>query len=109
MFNTTIDAIKAVLRCDPGVSPAERAKIIFRLRHGDEAKKPAPPKEARLIRREVVADRLSCSLRTVDKLATQGLLRKVTLPGRKRSCGFREADIEALVNGPASEQSPGSE
>lgn len=99
MFNTTIDAVRAILRCDPSVSAAERVRIIFRLRRGDEVKKPEPPKPARLLKREAVADRLACSTRLVDKLATQGVLRKVTLPGRKRAAGFREADIDALVNG----------
>jgi hypothetical protein len=98
MLNTTIDAIKAVLRMDATVSTPERVKIIFRLRRGDVPQKPETPARARLLRRDVVAERLCCSLRTVDKLAVQGLLHRVTFPGRKRASGFREADVEALVN-----------
>jgi hypothetical protein len=98
MLNTTIDAIKAVLRMDPTVSAPERTKIIFRLKASDVPKKSETPAVARLLRRQVVAERLCCSLRTVDHLAVQGLLHRVTFPGRKRASGFREADVEALVN-----------
>jgi hypothetical protein len=35
----------------------------------------------------------------VDKLAAEGVLKKVTLPGRKRGAGFLEADIAALIEG----------
>jgi Fe2+ or Zn2+ uptake regulation protein len=100
MLNTTIDAIRAVLRMDPTISTPERVKIIYRLKRGDSPKKPEAPAVAKLLRRETVAERLCCSLRTVDKLAVQGLLHKVTLPGRKRAIGFRETDVDALVNGP---------
>jgi hypothetical protein len=82
-------------------------KIIFRLRRGDEEAKAAPPREARLLRREVVAERLGCSLRTVDHLAAEGVLRKVTLPGRKRACGFLDAAVEALLTGGASDEPGG--
>ena len=99
MLNTTINAIGAVLRMDATVSTPERVKIIFRLSRGDVPQKPETPTHARLLRREVVADRLCCSLRTVDHLAVQGLLHRVTFPGRKRASGFREADVETLVNG----------
>lgn len=84
---------------DPTVSAPERVKVIFRLRRGDVPNKRETPAVARLLRRETVAERLCCSLRTVDKLAVQGLLHRVTFPGRKRASGFREADVESLVNG----------
>ena len=105
MLNTTIDAIRAVLRMDPTVSGVERTKIIFRLRRGDQEKKAPAPKEARLLRRETVAERLACSMRTVDHLAADGVLKRVTLPGRKRGGGFREADVDALINGGCAQDS----
>lgn len=43
-------------------------------------------------------------MRMVDHLAADGVLKKVTLPGRKRGGGFREADVEALINGGCSEE-----
>jgi hypothetical protein len=104
MLSTTIDAIRAILRMDPTVSTEQRMKIIFRLRRGEREPKAAPPREARLLRREVVAERLGCSMRTVDHLAAEGVLRKVTLPGRKRACGFLESDIETLLAVAASEE-----
>jgi hypothetical protein len=107
MLSTTIDAIRAVLRMDPTVSTEQRMKIIFRLRRGDQEPKVAAPREARLLRREVVAERLGCSLRTVDHLAAEGVLRKVTLPGRRRACGFLEAGVEALLTGGASDEPAG--
>ena len=100
MLNTTIDAIRAVLRMDPTVSTPERVKILYRLRRGELPKRPETPAVARLLRREAVAERLCCSLRMVDHLAVQGILRRVTFPGRKRAGGFREVDVEALINGP---------
>ncbi len=106
MLNTTIDAIRAVLRLDPTVSGTERMKIIFRLRRGDVERKVSPPKEARLLRRGTVAERLACSVRTVDDLAANGVLKKVTLPGRKRGGGFREADVDALINGGYADDRP---
>jgi hypothetical protein len=58
MLSTTIDAIRAVLEMDPSVSTAQRMNIIFRLRPRDEETKAAPSRETRLLRREVVAERL---------------------------------------------------
>ena len=69
-----------------------------RLMGSDVPDKPQTPAVARLLRREVVAERLCCSVRTVDHLAVQGLLHRVTFPGRKRASGVREADVEGLVN-----------
>jgi|SRR6185312_2355305 len=77
MLNTTIDAIRAVLRMDPTVDPSERIKIIYRLRRGDLPKKPGSGAPARLLRRKIVVERLCCSLRAVDRLAVQGVLRRV--------------------------------
>lgn len=50
MLNSTIDAIRAVLRMDPTVSTPERIKIIYRLRRGELPQKPEAPAVARLLR-----------------------------------------------------------
>ena len=55
------------------------------------------PRDARLLRRKQVADRLSVSLRTVDKWAKQGLLTKRILPGHIRACGFSSVDVDRLI------------
>jgi hypothetical protein len=104
MLSTTIDAIRAVLRMDPTVNPAERTRIIYLLRWGEKEKKAPVRKELRLLHRETVADRLACSLRLVDRLAVDGVLHRVMLPGRKRGAGFRESEVDALVMGTSGDE-----
>ncbi len=60
---------------------------------------PAPTAESvnRVLRRREAAARFGVSLRTVDEWTKQGILKKVYLPGRKRSAGFRLADLESLI------------
>ena len=96
MLETTLDVFKAALRSDPTVSPSERAHFLVLLRR--------PPKSAaphfcgpRLLTRKATAEMLHRSLRFVDRLAEQGILRRVTLPGRHRSIGFAQADVERLI------------
>jgi excisionase family DNA binding protein len=106
MLPTTVDAITAILRADPTVTPEDRAVIIASIRnHGRQAAqpKPAEQQETRLLRRAEVARRLGCSHRTVDNLARKGSLPRVLLPGRKRAIGFRLADFERLLNAPSLE------
>jgi len=103
MLNSTLEIIRASLRADPSVTPAGRADLLALLRNGAPAKVmdehvPAP---ARILRRDEVAQRLACSVRAVDHWAQQGLLKKIRLPGRSRAVGFRETDVQALINGQA--------
>jgi hypothetical protein len=58
---------------------------------------PQIPPEFRLIRRAEVARRLSYCLRTVDKLAAAGILKKHKLPGRVRASGFLASDVDKLI------------
>ena len=102
MLPTTVDAVKALLKADPSLTPSERTKIVGAVRnHGQ----PAGPKptlargSARILTRAEVAKRFGRTLRFVDTLSAQGVLQRVTLPGRIRSCGFREADVEQLMIG----------
>lgn len=100
MLPTTVDAVKAILRADPTVSPADRLAIVALVRnHGKAPVQPTPvvPVENRILRRAEVARRLACSLRSVDNLVSDGILHKVTLPGRVRGCGFLLADVERLL------------
>lgn len=53
----------------------------------------------RLLRRAEVAQRMSCSVRNVDRLAKEGVLRKLQLPGRSRASGFLESDLAVLLTG----------
>ena len=103
MLNTTLQAVRSILAADPSINPLERNRLVALLRQGPAEPKAAPVVDQhrgpRLMRRREVADRLSVSLRTVDKLATSGTLRKRTFPGRQRASGFLEADLVALLTG----------
>ncbi len=95
MLPTTIEIIRSGLKSDPSLSPADRTRLIALLRNGQATPKGEPPAERVpcILRRAEVARRLSCSLRTVDKLPIQ----KVKLPGRQRAAGFLEGDVNALL------------
>ncbi len=100
MLPTTIDAVKALLKADPSLTPADRCVIVGAIRnHGrsGEATPATTRQGVRILTRAEVARRFDRSLRFVDKLATEGVLQRVTLPGRVRACGYREADVERLL------------
>jgi predicted DNA-binding transcriptional regulator AlpA len=97
MLTTTLDVFRATLKADPTVSPKDRARLLALLRTPDApVKSPYPPLDTapRILRRAEVANRLSLSLRTVDKLP----IKKIKLPGRTRAAGFLESDINALLD-----------
>ena len=102
MLPTTFDAMKAMLRADPSISQGDRARLLARLREGpglDNDKAAAVPQAPRLLRRRVVAARLSTSLRTVDNLCRQGLLKKRVLDNRQRAYGILAESVDALITG----------
>jgi predicted DNA-binding transcriptional regulator AlpA len=99
MIGATVDAIKSVLRTDPTIDPGTRGQIIQALQAAGDSKTKVLSEGPRLIRRGEVAKRLSLSLRSIDKLHSQGILHKVKLPGRGRAAGFRLSDVEALIGG----------
>jgi hypothetical protein len=101
VLKATVDLLKASLKMDPTVTPAERGKLIMLLR--DRGHQPTKPELAqvmkpRCIRRREAARILAVSLRTVDKLAASGNLKKRTLPGRILVCGFLESEVVALIS-----------
>ncbi|MBI5386761.1 MAG: helix-turn-helix domain-containing protein [Verrucomicrobia bacterium] len=99
MLPSTIDVLKSVLRADPTLSPAERVSLMARLRQKpeDPRAEDAAKSGVRIIRRCEAARLLSCSTRTLDKLATAGLLPRRKLPGRVRASGFLASDVDALI------------
>ena len=97
MLRTTVEAIRSILKADPATTPGERTRILSTLRNGKDPPCPEPHRAPRLLRRKEAAGRLGASIRLVDRLAQQGLLRKVRLPGRRRAAGFLEADVQALI------------
>ena len=85
MLPTTVDAVKALLKADPSLMPADRSVIVGAIKnHGRPT--------------ETTTKRFDRSLRFVDKLAAEGVLQRVTLPGRVRACGYREKDVERLLS-----------
>jgi hypothetical protein len=100
MLTTTIEVIRAGLKSDPSITPTERARLLALIRNTKElTARPKLEGTERILRRTETARRLSRSVRMVDKLAADGVLRKRTLPGRQRACGFLESDVEALILG----------
>ena len=103
MLPTTADAVRAMLKADPSLTPSDRARIMSAVRnHGKEAPAEvdvAARREPRVLPRAEVARRFNRSLRFVDKPAVQGVLRRVTLPGRQRACGFLAEEVERVMAG----------
>ncbi len=90
MLPTTVDAVKALLKADPSLTPADRSQIVAAIRNHGRPTEPKPATErqgARILTRAEVAKRFDRSLRFVDKLAAEGIQQRVTLPGRIRACG----------------------
>jgi hypothetical protein len=100
MLPTTVDAVKALLRADPSLNATDRSRIVTTIRnHGMHDNVRARPERRgeRLLTRAEVARRFDRSLRFVDKLAAEGVLERVRMPGRIRACGYRETDVERLL------------
>lgn len=81
-----------------GLNRRERAELLATFAPTAPTATPSntPP---RILRRAEVAQRLARSKRAVDRLAADGVLRKVRLPGRARAAGFLESDVVALIGG----------
>ena len=102
MLPTTMEAMKALLKADPAVTPVDRQRIVETLRnHGRHPETPRAPatRDKRILSRRDVAQRFNRSLRFVDHLAKTGTLRRVMLPGRQRACGFLAEEVERLMDG----------
>lgn len=93
MLPTTRELLRASLRADPTLGQTERTRLFAVIDKPPEA---APP---RLLRRREVTNRLGLSLRAIDRLCREGTLSKRVLPGRKRSTGVLESDVDALIRG----------
>jgi hypothetical protein len=102
MLPTTVDAVKALLKADPSVTPDDRIRIVSVIRNNGTAAAAAQPKatvERRVLTRAEVARRFNRSLRFVDGLGNSGLLRRVKMPGRQRACGYMIEEVERLMLG----------
>lgn len=102
MLSTTNELIRAALKTDPTLTQSNRTSILAAIKnHGRTPENPIPtaPPEIRILRRKEAAARFGVSLRCIDNWSKSGLFPKVKLPGRVQACGFREADVIALING----------
>lgn len=97
MQHSTFEIIKATLKADQTVSPAERSRFLEALQQGPENQPNPEPACPRILRRAEAAKRLGCSLRTVDNLCKEGTLKKRAFPGRQRAAGILEADLNAVI------------
>jgi len=77
-----------------GLSVQDRLEFIREL-----SGQPAEVRADRILRRAECARRLGVTPRTIDNLARSGALYRIRLPGRSRGAGFRERDVDHLING----------
>jgi len=107
MLDSTLELIRAGLKTDPTLSFAERTRLLMILRnHGRQTQLPETDRKVpRIIRRKQAAERLNSSLRFVDLLARQGVLKKCILPGRQRAAGILESSLLAVLTAPETELS----
>jgi len=91
-----MDTLSTVRLLIAALQPAERARLLKELAPATAPTAPAP----RLIHAADAARMLARSTRSVHMLAAAGYLQRITMPGRKRAGGFREADVLALMQGP---------
>lgn len=97
---TSIEAIAAILKGDPTVTPQTRSQFLVHLRKGRITETVSTePKEPRLIRRQEAAHKLSMSLRGLDNLCKTGVLTKCVLPGRKRAIGISAEQVDSIIAG----------
>ncbi len=90
MMTNTAAAIAAILRADPTITTAERARFL-------KPRTEAPGERSRIVRFTEAAERLGVSRRTVSNLVAAGTLGGVKFPGRVRALGVRETDLAALI------------
>ncbi len=76
---------------------AKRAQILKWIADGGESKFDRKPD--RIVRRGEAAQRLAVSKRSIDLYATRGILNRVKMPGQSRANGYRESELEALIEG----------
>jgi hypothetical protein len=76
---------------------SKRERRAFLATFAESATATAAPGPDRLLRRADVASMLARSPRAVDRLAYDGALPRVMLPGRRRGAGFRLADVQRLI------------
>ena len=108
MLPTTAEAIRAILRADPSLTPMDQKRVITFLRNGNAVKGTAQPQPATklfpsIIRNDQAAKELNRSVRSIHNLCSQGLLLKAKITGRTRCAGVTRESFTALLNALAGE------
>ena len=101
MLENSVQVIKAVLQGDPTVSPLQRREYLQLLINGKPRPEPPVGNGPRIIRPKVAAQMLGRTTRSIHQLCQEGILQKVTLPGRKRAAGITESSLLAAMSAAA--------
>lgn len=99
MLASNLEVIKAVLKTDPTISQSHRRELLDFLANGKAAADPPPTTGPRVLRIKAVAQQIGQTPRSIHQLCKEGLLQKVSFPGRTRSAGVLESSVNALLSG----------
>jgi len=103
MLPTTLAIIRAGFEADPTITPAERVRLLKLLRHvAAPAPVPTASQTPQVLSRAETAKLFKRSVRFVDSLAREGILKKIRLPGRRRAIGFLAGDVYKVLESSAS-------
>jgi excisionase family DNA binding protein len=101
----TMRAIEALLRASDDLPVARRDELLRRL-SADAPPHPQPSAPERVLSVREAADALHVTTRTVQRLCTQGHLKRVRLPGRTRGVGILASSLTDLLSAGASGVTP---
>lgn len=94
----TLEVVRSVLKADDEVTPAERNAFLAHLRNGGAPKtNTEDAARPRIYRRSEAARLIGRSLRSIDLMAAQGLLKKVRFKGRKHVGGITAESLDNLI------------
>jgi hypothetical protein len=92
-MSTNIDLAKMAIA---GLSRKDRISLLAELQPGST---PVAATGPRVYSAKATAALFGRSVRMIHKLAAEGLLVRVTLPGRKTACGYTRESVEKLLTG----------
>lgn len=90
MLDTTLQAVKAVLKADPSMTP-DGIKAILTVAHNPTAAQPVRPFFITIKR---AAELSGLTRRTINNLIHEGCLKGVKIPGRKNRLGITYESLE---------------
>lgn len=102
MLKTTIDAVKAIMNVDPSMTQGKIRKAIDAMLVADN---PPPPMTQQadatkpIMSAREAARLLGLTTRTVRRLAKEGHITPLKLPGRKTAFGYDGDTVRALLSG----------